>query len=301
MTTETKKTNWFVRILIILLCFFIGGLIYFNFFCSSSPLQISGGVLILISFLTLLVLSEAFDNFSISKLITLSRAVKEKENKNQELNKENIELRNQIISISTSISQNQVNSPIFLTEAFAKSFAVKQANEPEREEKRQEIEEIEEKDEKETTKKYITYSKLEDVAFPRFLQIEGLDILPIIRDAKLVSHFHQIDPVSEYSPIFDGYIKKVDAEIFIEMKVKGQMGNSTRSHLYMMLSKINYYRTIKKVNAFLYLVLIFRPDDEEQPYIQKNKILQEFEPAITNGLLQVKTIKITQQEYDAIE
>ena len=131
--------------------------------------------------------------------------------------------------------------------------------------------------------------------------IEGLDMLPIIRDAKFVSHFHQIDPVSEYSPIFDGYIKKVDAEIFIEMRVKGLMGNSTRSNLYIMLSKINYYRTIKKVNAFLYLVLVFRPDDDEQRYIQKNKILQEFEPAITNGLLQIKIIKITQQEYDAIE
>ena len=301
MTTETKKNNWFVRILIILLCFFIGGLVYFNFFCSSPPLQISSGVLILIAFLTLLVLSEAFDNFSISKLITLSRTVKEKENKNQELNKENIELRNQIISISTSISQNQVNSPIFLTEALAKSFAVKQANEPEKEEKRNETEEPTE--ESQTAKKYISFSKFEEVALPKFLKEEGLHQLPLVRDAKLVSQFQQVDPISEYSPIFDGYINTVGTEIFIEMKPKRGAMILLRERLYIMLSKINYYRTIKKVNAYLYLVLIIRPDDEEQSSGRNkslDRILQEFEPAITNGLLQVKYVEITQQEYDTI-
>lgn len=303
MTIEVnnRKPNWFVRILIILLCIFIGGLIYFNFFWSSPPAQISGGLLVLVAFLIVLVLSEAFDNFSISKLITLSRTVKEKEIKNQELKKENAELRNQIVSISTNISQKQVNSTFVLTDELAKMFTVKQADEPEKEEKRNETEEPTE--ERQTTRKFISFSKFEEVALPKFLQSEGLNQLPLVRDAKLVSQFQQVDPISEYSPIFDGYIKTVDTEIFIEMKSK-RMGPMLRERLYIMLSKINYYRTIKKVNAYLYLVLIVRPDDEEQPGGRNNsfvdRILQEFEPAMTNGLLQVRTVEITQQEYDAI-
>src|SRR3954467_6438954 len=98
-----KKPNWFVRVLIILLCLFICGLIYFNFFGNSyygikTSAQITTQLLVLIAFLTVLVLSEAFDNFSVGKLITLSRKVKEKEETNKELKQENNELRNQILT-----------------------------------------------------------------------------------------------------------------------------------------------------------------------------------------------------------
>ena len=85
-----KKPNWFVRVLIIFLCLFIGGLIYFNFFGNSyfaikTSAQITTPLLVLVAFLTVLVLSEAFDNFSIAKLISLSKTVKEKEDNNKEL------------------------------------------------------------------------------------------------------------------------------------------------------------------------------------------------------------------------
>ena len=297
MTTETKEPNWFVRVLIIILCLFIGGLIYFNFFRSSPPLQISGGVLILIAFLTLLVLSEAFDNFSISKIITLSKTVREKEEKNRELKTENSELRNQIIGIATNITQTQVNSPVFIPEAIAKVLSVKPANDLEKEEKNLEIEESSE--EIQANRKYVPISKLEEVAFPKFLEAEGLEQFPCIRNAKLVSHFYQIDPINEYSPIFDGYIKTMDTEIFIEIRTKSA---SMRWKLYMMLSKIYYYRTIKKINAYLCLVILLKPDEEmANNTLSFERILQEFEPAITNRLLQIKTVKITQEEYDAIE
>lgn len=178
-------------------------------------------------------------------------------------------------------------------------FTVKQADEPEKEEQRKEVEEIIE--ERQQVRRFIPFQKIEAIAFPKFLQSEGLIQLPFVRDAKLVSHFQQVDPISEYSPIFDGYIKTIDAEIFIEMKSK-RMGPMLRERLYIMLSKINYYRTIKKVNAYLYLVLIIRPDDGEYGRLSMvDRILQEFEPATINGLLQIRTIEITQEEYDAIE
>ena len=307
---ETKKHNWFVRILIILLCIFIGGLIYFNFFWSCPPAQISTGLLVLVAFLTVLVLSEAFDNFSIIKLISLSRTVNEVKNKNQELKKENSDLRNQIISISTSISQKQINSTFVFTDELAKMLSVRQADEPEKQQKQKETEQEAEQEtttttttvlpaEEPATRRYINPSRYEEVALPKFLATEGLSQLPIISDAKFTNQFQQIDPVSEFSPIFDGYIKTIDTEIFIDMRIKNRNMIMLRERLYLMLSKINYYRNIKRVNAYLFLVLIIKPD-EEQNELTLERIKKEFEPAISNGLLRIREIEITAQENQQI-
>lgn len=300
---ETKKPNLFVRILIILFCIFIGGLIYFNFFWTFPPAQISTGLIVLVAFLAVLVLSEAFDNFSIIKLISLSRTVKGTENKNQELKKENSDLRNQIISISTSISQKQVNSTFVLTDELAKMLSVRQADEPEKLQKQEETEQ-------ETTtttpptqetipRRFVSPSRYEEIALPKFLATEGLSQLPIISDAKFTNQFQQIDPVSEFSPIFDGYIKTIDTEIFIELRIKNRSIIMLRERLYLMLSKINYYRTIKRVNAYLFLVLIIRPEDDQNEAIL-DRIKKEFEPAISNGLLRIREVEITEEEHQKI-
>uniref|UniRef100_UPI004049C59F hypothetical protein n=1 Tax=Flavobacterium sp. TaxID=239 RepID=UPI004049C59F len=305
---ETNKPNWFVRSLIVLLCIFIGGLIYFNFFWTDPPAQISTGLLVLVAFLTVLVLSEAFDNFSIVKLISLSKTVKETDNKNIELKKENSDLRNQIVSISTSISQKQINSTFFLTDELAKMLSVRQAEEPEKQQKQKETEQEAEQETTSTTtpptqepaKRRLIYSRrYEEVALPKFLATEGLSHLPIISDAKFTNQFQQIDPISEFSPIFDGYIKTIDTEIFIEMRIKNRSMVMLRERLYLMLSKINYYRNIKRVNAFLFLVLIIRLD-EEQIESTLDRIKKEFEPAITNGLLRIREIEITSEENQQI-
>lgn len=308
---ETKKPNWFVRTLIILLCIFIGGLIYFNFFWTCPPAQISTGLLVLVAFLTVLVLSEAFDNFSIAKLISLSKTVKETDNKNQELKKENSDLRHQIVSISTSISQKQINSTFVLTDELAKMLSVRQAEEPEKQQKQKETEQEAEQETTTTTttttpptqepatRRFINSRRYEEIALPKFLATEGLSQLPIISDAKFTNQFQQIDPISEFSPIFDGYIKTIDTEIFIEMRIKNRSMIMLRERLYLMLSKINYYRNIKRVNAYLFLVLILRPD-EEQNESTLDRIKKEFEPAITNGLLRIREIEITTEENQQI-
>jgi len=303
---EEKKTNWFVRTLIIFLSIFIGGLIYFNFFWSSPPAQISSGILVLVAFLAVLVLSEAFDNFSIAKLLSLSKTVKETENKNQELKKENSDLRNQIITISTSISQKQVNSTFVLTDELAKMLSVRQAEATEKQQKQEQEEKEQETNvsaisttEDAPQRRYISPSRYEEIALPKFLMTEGLSQFPIIRDAKFTNQFQQIDPVSEFSPVFDGYIKTIDTEIFIEMRIKTRSMIMLRERLYMMLSKINYYRNIKRVNAYLFLVLIVKPEDEQNELFL-NRLINEFEPAISNGLLRIREIEISEEENQQI-
>jgi hypothetical protein len=178
---------------------------------------------------------------------------------------------------------------------------VRRAEEPEKEEKRNETEEIIE--DKASTRKTVSFSKFEEVAMTQFIESEGFNPHAIVRDAKLVSTIQQIDPISEYSPVFDGYIKNNESENFIELK-SIKAGSALREKLYLMLSKINYYKAIRGVNAVLYLVLVVRPNEEELPNGRHNiiveKVLREFEPAVNSGLLQVRHIQISQQEYDTI-
>ena len=220
---DQKKTkieiNWFVRILVIILCLFIVTMICFNFFGPSSFAQISTGLLVLIAFLTVLVLSESFDNFSILKLMSISKKVEEKEKENTDLKTENSELRNQIISISANISQKQSNSTFIFS---GDKPAVKEAEEFERQEKQKEDEQDEntdvaQKPQETRERRYISAKKCEEIALPKFLSKEGLSQLPIMLDAKIINQFQQTDPISEFCPIFDAYINTIDKEIFIKM------------------------------------------------------------------------------------
>lgn len=303
---EPKRPNWYVRILIVILCIFIGWLIYTNFACSTPPAQISSGLLVLVAFLAILVLSEAFDNFSIGKLLTINRKLNEKENLNKELKKENTDLRNQIINVTTSMSQKQVNSTFVLTDEIARSLKIKRADE----------EEINQKKNEETAQttspppttttfretssnKYIPIRFFEDFLFKSFLAAEGLDQYNLLREAKFGKQFQEIDPISESSPIFDGYINTQDAEIFIELRqTQRVVGSMQRDSLYVMLSKIYYYRTVKKVNAYLYLVFLIPPDGNSEPTL--GRLSREFEPAITSGLLRIKTVSISQGDFDKV-
>lgn len=110
---KSKEPNYFVRTLIILLCIGIGVLITYNFFYTEPNGEINTGVITLISFLLVLVLSESFDNFSIAKLISLNRKIEEKEKQNNELERKNSELINQIISVTNNQSQSQSHTSVF--------------------------------------------------------------------------------------------------------------------------------------------------------------------------------------------
>lgn len=293
----------------IMLFFIITGLIYFNFFWALPQWQISTGIIILVSFSIILVLSESFDNLSVAKLISVSRSLKEQETKNKDLNKENLELRNQIISITSNIYTNQsINSNLFANRN-AINISVGKADEPERirkheqEEKEQDLTLSTSTTTSTTTiaknivsnkNRIISLHPYEEIALNKFLANEGISHLPIIRDAKFTNQFEQIDPINEYSPVFDGYMKTVDTEIFIEMKFKNRIMGIMRDRIYLMLSKIYYYRNIKKVNAYLFLVLIIKPDEDN--FDNNNRLLTEFQPAILNGLLRIREVVITKDE-----
>lgn len=70
--------NNFVRALIIGLSLFITILIIYNYFYSSPKGEINPGIVVLLSFLIILSLSESFNNFSVGTIFSLEKTVKEK-------------------------------------------------------------------------------------------------------------------------------------------------------------------------------------------------------------------------------
>ncbi|MBU4288097.1 MAG: hypothetical protein KKI12_08000 [Proteobacteria bacterium] len=113
METQATKTNWFVRILIIVFCLGLFVMVFYNFLFVDPKGEINSGLLILLSISLILVLAESFDSFSIGKLISISRETKKKEKQIQGLEKKNSELINQIISIQNIQSQTQQHTNVY--------------------------------------------------------------------------------------------------------------------------------------------------------------------------------------------
>ncbi|WP_434528250.1 hypothetical protein [Vibrio sp. K4] len=115
MTIENvkNKSNTFVRVMLVLLVLLLACMIGYNFFCVEPKGSITPELISLIIIVVVLVLSESFDNFSVVKLLSISREVEKKDAENQVLEARNGELLSQIISISTSQSQTQSNTNVY--------------------------------------------------------------------------------------------------------------------------------------------------------------------------------------------
>ncbi len=301
---ENNNRNWFVRLLIVAFCLFLGAMVVYRFFYTDPKAEITGGLLVLLAFILVLVLSELFDNFSVGKIVIMSKNLKEKEAQTSELKKENSELRSQLISISTSVSQRQTSTNIFgLPDNLVEVLTVRKAGEEEVEEKKREEEPPRPAvPEARVPTTRLDRARLEEVAISRFVAQQNLQPFNLIREAKLSTQFSGIDPISDTTPIFDGYINTTDSEIFIEARPTNYTSLMFRDRLYMMLTKLHHYKSIKKSNVYLALVLVNLPEEEKRPpgyYVER--LQREFEPATTAGLLRIHTIDFTLEDVQGLQ
>lgn len=294
---DQQSSNWFVRTLIIIFCLFLGAMVVFRFFLIEPKGEISGGLLVLLAFVLVLVLSELFDNFSVGKLVNMSKSLKEKEAQKTELKKENAELRTQLITVTTSVSQRQTSTNIFgLPDQMAELMTVKKAADDEVAAKRNE-EEVPRVVAAEAPSRRLDRAKLESLSMAKFVSSQNLQAYNVILEAKLSTHFSGIDPITDTTPIFDAYINTVDSEVFVETRPTSYTTLMFRDRLYVMLTKLHHYKTIKKANVYLALVLTDTPEESTRPasyYLERLK--REFEPAITSGLLRIQLIEFSSEE-----
>ncbi|GMM70052.1 hypothetical protein MTsDn5_00040 [Alteromonas gracilis] len=300
--TESKSNN-FVRALIVGLVGFIVWLITYSFLSLEPKGTISTGIITLVVLLVVIVLSESFENFSVGKLLTMSRVIKVKENSINKLNSENTELRRELVNVVTSISQNQSSTNIIgFPDELAKKMGVEKATDDEISKKRDE--ESEESTERvRPVRRRINHQKLEEIAFSKFLSKRSLTEYDLIQEAKLVTQFSGIDAVSNIQPIYDGYINTGESEIFIEIKASRVSSIMMRERVYLMLNKIYLYNKVKNANAHLNLLLVdIDGENQDQLRSQRNtdRFKEFFEPSIVNGLLRIVPIELTEEEISQV-
>ncbi len=298
---ETHKTpNNFVRRLVVLLCILLAGMLVYNFFLTEPLGEINTGLISLIGILVVIVLSESFDSFSVGKIIAISRENKKKETAINRLTGENDELRKQIINVVTSVNQNQSSTNILgFSEDAIKKIIVKRASDEEIQESESEESSVE--DQASGVRRRPNFRKIEEVTLNKFLLNENLEKFNLIKDAKLVTQFHGIDSVSNIQPIFDGYINTGEEEVFIEVRPSFTNAMMWRERVYVMLNKIHLYRSIKKSNAYLYLVLVTIPEEvmDRRTRTNTEKLEEFFEPAIANGFLRITHLELTRDEAES--
>lgn len=294
-----KASNMFVRTLVVALVVLIVSLVVYSFLAVEPRGTISAGIIVLVILLVVITLSESFDNFSVGKLLSMSREIKTKESSIRRLDSENTELRRELVNVVTSISQRQSSTNIIgLPGDIAKRIGVEKASEDEISRKRSE--ESEETTEKaRPARRRVDYQKVEELAFSKFLAQVGLNDYDLIKEAKLVTQFSGIDALSNIQPIYDGYINTGDSEIFIEVKVSRASTIVMRERIYLMLNKIHLYNKVKNANAHLNLLLVDVDGDDSD--VRKNqrqadRVKEFFEPAIVRGLLRIMVIELTDDE-----
>lgn len=297
-----KPTNWFVRAMIIAFCGFLGALVVYRFFFIEPKADISAGLLVVLAFILVLVLSELFDNFSIGQLVSISRDLKKKEAETSTLKQENSELRGHLIAISTNISQKQTSTNIVgLSANLAEHLTVRKAAPEEIENKKVEDQPPPALVAAQAPERVLDRGRAKQLAITKFVSSQSLQAFNLIEEAKLSTQFSGIDSITDVTPIFDGYINTTDSEVFIEARFTHYASMMFRDRLYVILAKLHHYKTLKKANVYLALLLINLPELSSRPsgaYL--DRLQRDFGPAIDSGLLRIHVIDPSSEEVQAL-
>ena len=300
MSEEKNPPNNFVRFMIVCLSVFIAWMIGFNFISVDPIGEIGQGLIALLVLLVFIVLSESFDNFSVDKLISITRDRNKQKEKANELKRENVELRNQIINIATTLNQNQSSTNIIgMPDNIISKFYVQKASQEEVEEKEKE-DETREEEKPRAVRKRINRKVYENLVFNKFIEKNDLGLASLIRDAKLVTQFHGIDAITNMQPVYDGYINNDGKEIFILVRPSLTASIMWQERMYLLLNKIYLYNKVKNANAHLVVLLAELNEFNEASFRgrEPEKFKEYFEPALTSGLLRISEVKLSASEQE---
>lgn len=296
MEENKRKSNKFVRALIVFLLVALSIMVGYKFFCVNPVGDINHYMIIIILIMVVLVLSESFDNFSIGQILNIRRELYVKTEENRTLRSENEVLRKNIINLSAALSQSQTNTSTvnnILPGAFGGSVPVKQADARDIREKEEQEEKAyskiigkyEESDARRRVSKlgeisyekdrtFISFAlkkKIEDAALEEYVKKNNLSMASVVKEAKFMEKFSENDPIASFNLVFSAFYKKKDEELFFDVRYIRNTKSSfgffmTRDRIYIMLSKIYLYKLITKTNASLTLIIVFdeRLKDEKK-------------------------------------
>jgi hypothetical protein len=308
-----EKPNYFVRVLIVLLAAALFTLVVLSFLYSEPKYSISSGILTLIFIITVVVLSESFNQLSIGKVLTLQKEVKEKEEIKNNIKEENKELRKELFSLISNIQQSQVNNTFNAPPEswFHLLGVVKAEKKPDDDQEDSEAEpknNVGQGSQIETqanSKNRFQIRRIaEEIALAKYIKIQNIPQSELLTQVEFSSSFKGIDPIMDRRIIFDGYLRTSEFERFFEINVKNIVSPSFFDRLYIMLSKINLYSKTKNVHADLSLILVSMPDDFEETRPRSGgaeRLIEYFQPAISNKLLRIEYISVSNEEISSYQ
>jgi hypothetical protein len=321
MPLEPQQPNYFVRIAIAIFSLSLAVMCGYRFLSIEPRGQIDTGLLSVICIIVVLVLSEAFDNFSIGKLVSVSREVSKKDKSIEKLEHDRDSLLNQLVSLSVNQTQNQHQNHTNVYGDYNAAPVVSRATGQEIEEKKDaeiaaQVAAVEEKipvtpapstrqpvrasedgsrqDQAPASRMRMNLAKVEEIAFIKYIEACSINIAEVTREVKLVGKDQAFDPISTMPIIFDAYLKKESGEVFVEFKTTNT-SPTFRDRLYVMLSKLHHYQTAKRTRVQLDLVIVKIPGESER-FGGFSRILRDFTPAKNSGLLNTHEIEFTQEE-----
>ncbi|TLN27271.1 hypothetical protein FDZ71_00005 [bacterium] len=307
MTEAEAKPNWFVRVLIVLLCLALFTLVYVSFFAATPRYVISAGMITLVALIVVLALSESFNQLSIGTLLSLRREVARQEEEKRAVKSENQELRSELVRVMTTVSQSQVNNTLVGTpEALLRALGVVPA-EPTAEDdaERQAAEEacVEQPPTQGRVEGPSRWQRLraaERIATTKYLAALDLPESEVLTEVEFSAGFRGIDPVMDRRITFDAYARGAGHERFFEFRPVTAVSPMFFDRLYVMLSKVHLYAMAKRIRADLVLVLIDLPEEPDTGrWYPTERLFEWFEPAVVNRLLRIERIAVSAEEIAA--
>lgn len=297
--SNNGHVGWFTRIVVAGLAIFILGLIAASFFKGQPSFTISPGLIILTLIVVVLALSESFNSFSIGKLFSLSRDVSKAETSAAEVKRENADLRQSLIQVATHI-QSQVNTTIQAhgTDLLQLLRLVKADKDEVKDDEECPPQEPQKPDK---VPSFRIFREVERIALDKFAEKNAIAPENILRDMKFADTIQGIDPISNRPVTFDGYLNVNQKEQFLDVRIYDRISPMLIDKLYVMLSKVLLYRTIKKAPVELILILAKIPQEDVRSQINStDRFIGYFQPAIASGLLRVDIVDISKDEIDHI-
>ncbi|ANG63871.1 hypothetical protein A8C75_16235 [Marinobacterium aestuarii] len=286
---------------------------FLSFFWAEPKYQITAGIITLISLVVVLILSESFNNLSIGKILTLSNEVKKKEEEKTTVKTENKELRQELFKIVSNIQQSQVNNTFNApSDEWLKALNVVKSEDESEDDTEEDQDEIKkasqflaerEKNRGRSRERMQTRRRAEDVALHKYFSHSSTPQSELIQNVEFSNSFDEIDPIMSRKIKFDGYLKTISNERFIEIIPNYMTHRSYQDYLYVMLNKIHCYREAKGISADLLLIIldIEEVDEDSKRPDRTANLFEYFQPAIANKLLKVEHFTISQQEIKDFE
>jgi len=294
-----KNKNIFSKILIIILMLLIIFLITVSFFKSSNSFALTSGIVFCLGILVVLCLSDTFDNFSIGKIISMSRNLKEVTKENERLKNENFNLINQMINIKNSNNQNvSINLE-----------GSRNINDIKTEIEASEVNNNENKEEQVTIERTERRSRFEYMRCADIIAIKKvMEDLPEAADkkyeVKVTNNFSFEDDIMIKDIRFDAFSHYGKNDIFYEAKHLMPM-LSYVFQLYYMLNLVKKYGEVNNSISKLILTIPIFDDKLKEIMHDQDRVVRRisllentFAPAIKNGLLEIRKIELTKEELD---